>query len=422
MENYDISRRNNPRILTFLWITLIATLILILGLARQQILVKETFLDMERRQTIRRILLPSPRGDIYDRNGELLVGNRPQYSATVILDDLRPEFRKEYSKLINDARKNINELSESSEKILPNYNELKWQARTNIIQKYLDNINEITGRKNSIKKKKIMRHFNEQLLLPLPITENLTHYEFAQLIEKLPVNSPITINTNSSRFYPHKSFAAHTLGYVQNITPDIKKFPRDGIKNYTYKTKLGKTGIEKSFDTLLSGNNGYEIWQVDPLGFQNKRLQLDPPQQGQSLITSLDLDLQKAAEVALGNRIGAAIALDVNTGEVLALASHPSYNLNETSPYILQKTFDKIESSGAWLNRAVQLSYPPGSTFKLITAIAALRNNIINENTKINCPGYYKVGNRIFHCHRRNGHGVVDLQKAISLSCNTFFL
>ena len=104
MENYDIKRRDNPRILLFFWLNLILTSLLLIGLARQQFFKKDTYEDMERRQTERRIFLPGPRGDIYDRNGNLLVGNRPHYSASVILDDLRPEFRKEYSKLIKQAR------------------------------------------------------------------------------------------------------------------------------------------------------------------------------------------------------------------------------------------------------------------------------------------------------------------------------
>ena len=107
MENYDVKRRDNPRILLFLWLNLILTALLLLGLARQQFLKKDTYEDMERRQTERQIFLPGPRGDIYDRNGNLLVGNRPHYSASVILDDLRPEFRKEYSKLIRSARAQI---------------------------------------------------------------------------------------------------------------------------------------------------------------------------------------------------------------------------------------------------------------------------------------------------------------------------
>lgn len=423
MEHYDIKRRYNPRILLFFWINLILTSILLFGLARQQFFMKDAYEDMERRQTERRIFLPGPRGDIYDRNGNLLVGNRPHYSATVILDDLRPDFRKEYSKLIRKARAQIEteSVNEEVSTRLPDYYQLKWEARTNVIQKYLDIIESITQRKSTLKRSKIIRHFNEQLLLPLPLTQDLSASEYAQLIERLPVRSPINIHTSSARYYPYNELSVHTLGYVQNVNPDLSQLPKDGIKNFTYKTKIGKTGIENSFNQQLMGENGYEIWQVDPLGYQNKQLELKPPKQGNDLIASIDIELQKIAEIALGNRTGAAIALDIETGEVLTLASHPNYDLNDLSPFIPQNTFNEINDAGAWLNRAVQLSYPPGSTFKLITAIAGLKSGLIDDTTSINCPGVYRVGNRIYHCHAKNGHGTVNLEKAIAASCNVFF-
>ena len=423
MEHYDIKRRYNPRILLFFWINLILTSILLFGLARQQFFMKDAYEDMERRQTERRIFLPGPRGDIYDRNGNLLVGNRPHYSATVILDDLRPDFRKEYSKLIRKALAQIEteSVNEEVSTRLPDYYQLKWEARTNVIQKYLDIIESITQRKSTLKRSKIIRHFNEQLLLPLPLTQDLSASEYAQLIERLPVRSPINIHTSSARYYPYNELSVHTLGYVQNVNPDLSQLPKDGIKNFTYKTKIGKTGIENSFNQQLMGENGYEIWQVDPLGYQNKQLELKPPKQGNDLIASIDIELQKIAEIALGNRTGAAIALDIETGEVLTLASHPNYDLNDLSPFIPQNTFNEINDAGAWLNRAVQLSYPPGSTFKLITAIAGLKSGLIDDTTSINCPGVYRVGNRIYHCHAKNGHGTVNLEKAIAASCNVFF-
>lgn len=423
MEHYDIKRRYNPRILLFFWINLILTSILLFGLARQQFFMKDAYEDMERRQTERRIFLPGPRGDIYDRNGNLLVGNRPHYSATVILDDLRPDFRKEYSKLIRKARAQIEteSVNEEVSTRLPDYYQLKWEARTNVIQKYLDIIESITQRKSTLKRSKIIRHFNEQLLLPLPLTQDLSASEYAQLIERLPVRSPINIHTSSARYYPYNELSVHTLGYVQNVNPDLSQLPKDGIKNFTYKTKIGKTGIENSFNQQLMGENGYEIWQVDPLGYQNKQLELKPPKQGNDLIASIDIELQKIAEIALGNRTGAAIALDIETGEVLTLASHPNYDLNDLSPFIPQNTFNEINDAGAWLNRAVQLSYPPGSTFKLITAIAGLKSGLIDDTTSINCLGVYRVGNRIYHCHAKNGHGTVNLEKAIAASCNVFF-
>lgn len=424
MSEFDIHRRENPRILLLFWVSLAAALFLVLGLVWRQLIAKEAFDQIEKRQIERRILKPGPRGNIYDREGRLLVGNRPHYSAVVYLDDLRPEFRKEYSKVIKHARKEIADTHNlSSNPPKPNYANLQWDARMNVLQRYIDQINAITGRSDKVSRTKLKRHFNEQLLLPLPLALDLAPEQYARLAEKLPPppRSPIRIHTDTARYYPYGSLAAHALGYVQSTDPDAEEIPDDGIKTFTYKKIVGKTGIERSFNDHLTGKSGMEIWRVDPLGFQDTRLQLVPPKQGDNLITSIDIDLQRAAETALGERIGAAVAIDVQTGEVLTIASHPGYDLNRLSPYIPRNTFDEINQRGAWLDRSVQLSYPPGSTFKLITAIAGLLDGVIDANSREHCTGVHRVGNRIFRCHARNGHGVVDLSAAIEGSCNVFF-
>lgn len=429
MSQYDVHRGENPRVLFFFWIVVMASLTLIVGLGWRQLVADKKYQEIEKRQTERRILKPGPRGDIYDRKGNLLVGNRPHYSAVVYLDDLRREFRTEYAKIIRAERERLIQAYERTPEAEregtappnPNYNELQWVARQNVIQLYIDQINRITSRDDTISTRKIIRHFNEQLLLPLVLVEDLTPDQYARLIEQVHVQSPIQIHTDTARYYPYGVTAAHTLGYVQNVNPDPDVIPSDGIKTYTFKTKRGKTGIERSFDKLLSGLTGWEMWRVDPLGFQDSLLDHKTPKKGQDLVTSIDIDLQLAAETALGDRTGAAIALDVRTGEVLTIASHPSYDLNDLSPFIPRKTFDEINERGAWLNRTLQLSYPPGSTFKLITSIAGMRNGNIHAQTIHDCQGVFRLGNRIFRCHAPYGHGTVDLAAAIEGSCNVFY-
>ncbi|MGJ8652050.1 MAG: peptidoglycan D,D-transpeptidase FtsI family protein [Opitutaceae bacterium] len=429
MSQYDVHKGENPRILLFLWVVLISGAVLIVGLAWTQLIAPNEFREMEKRQTERRILKPGPRGDIYDRNGNLLVGNRPHYSAAVYLDDLRKEFRKEFVLVRNTADAELLEgyqntpIEERPDNVpIANRNECAWTARMNVINRYVEQINQITGRNDTLSQSKVIRHFNEQLLLPLPLVEDLSPEDYARLIEQLhPKTSPIQIHTGTARYYPYGVAAAHTIGYVQNVNPDPEDIPSDGIKTYTFKTKRGKTGLERYFDELLSGTIGMEMWRVDPLGFQDSRLEMIPPKQGDNLITSIDIDLQLAAETALGDRTGAAIALDVHTGEVLTIVSHPSYDLNDLSPFIPQTTFDEINERGAWLNRTLQLSYPPGSTFKLITSIAGLRAGTFNTETEHDCQGVFPVGNRIFRCHARYGHGITDLAGAIEGSCNVFY-
>ena len=322
MSQYDVHRGENPRILLFLWIVLAATMVLVVGLGWRQLIASRKYEEIERRQTERRIMMPGPRGDIYDRRGNLLVGSRAHHSAVVYLDDLRPEFRKEYSVIISAERSRIREeynalpQADRPEDVpLPNYNRLQWVARQNVIRRYIDEIDRIIGRETELSETKIIRHFNEQLLLPLSLVDDLSPDEYARLVEQVPVDSPIKIHTDTARYYPYGEAAAHTLGYVQSVTPDISEFPDDDIKTFTFKKKVGKTGIERHFNEHLSGTTGEELWRVDPPGFQDTRLKFETSK-GKDLVTSIDIDMQLAAETALGDRTGAAIALDVQTGEV----------------------------------------------------------------------------------------------------------
>ena len=428
MSRFDLHRGDKPRMVFLLLVTLAASLLLILGLAWLQLIAPHKFEAIEKKQIERRILNPGPRGDIYDRNGKLLVGNRPHYTAVVYLDDLRPEFRKEYSAIIRAERQRITAvyLATALEKRgksppSPNYGKLEWQARTNVIQRYLDQINQITGQNNRLSGKKIKRHYREKLMLPLALVQDLSSDHYARLVEQIPVKSPIQIHTSTARYYPFGTAAAHTLGYVQEVDPDRNDIPDDGIKTFTSKTKRGKSGLEYFFDASLRGSTGTEIWRVDPLGFQDTRLEMIPPQQGQNLITSLDIELQMAAEIALGARTGAAVALDIQSGEVLAMVSHPNYNLNDVSPYFPQSVVDDLNENRGWTNRSLQQCYPPGSTFKLITSIAGLRSGAIQVDSRVDCQGIHRIGNRNFRCHARYGHGDTDLAKAIEGSCNVFY-
>ncbi|HYP18118.1 MAG TPA: penicillin-binding transpeptidase domain-containing protein, partial [Opitutus sp.] len=241
----------------------------------------------------------------------------------------------------------------------------------------------------------------------------------------LPVRSPLQVYTSSTRYYPYGSAAAHTLGYV-SVNPDIdaESFPGEDLTTFKMKGTVGKTGLEASFDTHLQGEAGGTIFRVDPAGYRvNPPLEKRLPVQGKSLVSSLDIDLQIAAESAIGELTGAAVALDVNTGEVLALASKPDYSLEDTSPVITRAKFAEIQEKGGWLNRAVQGLYAPGSTFKLVTAIAGLRKGSISLQSEIECPGVFAVGRgRVMKCHGGPpGHGHIDFEGSLSHSCNTFY-
>ena len=197
--------------------------------------------------------------------------------------------------------------------------------------------------------------------------------------------------------------------------------PGSDLITFKARSYEGKTGIEKAYDTHLSGESGLQIWVVDPSGFQFESKAHTNPVQGRDIRTTIDAELQDIAEMGLSNQVGAVVAVDVKRGDLLVMASKPSYDLNDLTPFIPVSVAQDIFDRGAWSNRALQGLYAPGSTFKLITAMAGLRNGVLNRNSRTYCGGSYHLGNQLFVCWNPIGHGTVDLHEAIRMSCNVFF-
>jgi len=388
---------------------------LVAGMAHRQLVQGAQYSDRGKVQNHRRILVPAPRGQILDRHGRVLVGNKPKFSAVVFLSDpaVRRSFRLEYLSLVRDLRERGEPFGSDA---------LQRRARANVIQGYLDDVNRMIGRDVEVDSRSLSLHFSINPLLPFPLVEDLDRSEFARLVESLPVESPVQVNVSSARHYPYENLAAHTLGYVASslISPE-ENLPGEELRTFATKGSFGRNGIEKQYDERLQGRSGMEIWVVDPAGFQVERVERKLPEKGEDVYAALDVDLQLAAEEAFGEKKGALVALDLDTAETLALVSKPDFDLNRTSPSISQETFDEIEAKGAWLHRATQGLFPPGSPFKLVTAIAALNAGAIDPQTERACPGYHFVGRRRFPCHNPAGHGEVDLREAIRVSCNVYF-
>ncbi len=410
----------DPRLILFYFCLAALMLALAAGLAYQQLIKTDVHQDRERMQNERLVVVPGPRGNLYDRNGELLVGNRPRFAVTLNLDELRGEFRKEFYKIRKAYRAD-------DENNIPTEGQLSQIARFAVVQRYLDHINRSLGREDQLDAKTLTRHFRQDRLLPFILVDDLSPEEFAKLVEQLPVASPLQVTTSSTRYYPFGSAAAHTLGYVGSVeidTEELEDFFGDELKTFKAPGSEGRDGIERKYDSVLQGKTGGTVYRVDHAGYRvNPPLKRKLPVQGQNLTLSLDIDLQMAAEkqIALYELSGAAVALDVATGEVLALASKPDYDLKDTAPRISTAKFREIEESGGWLNRAVQGLYPPGSSFKILTSIAGLRSGTLTADSVVNCQGTRMIGRRRFICHGTHSHGELHLTDAIERSCNMFF-
>jgi len=418
---FDFQTRRNRRLIPFLVLTLIGFVILLGQLFQEQIIHREEHLEREKQQTMRRILLPGPRGNILDRHGELLVGNRARFSAAVFLNSLRKEFRREYLSQIGEIKRRE---AETGEEIDISNNDLIWGARMAVVQRHLDEISDILGREVSLSRRDLESHFLNRILLPLKLVPDLAEEEYALLVDQLPPNSPVHVWTESARYYPYGDLAAHALGYVVNREenpPDAENGGNDDLMTFSYYGKVGKAGVERSFDELLDGESGYEVWRVDPQGFQYEQLALVRPEQGMDLRLSLDVQVQQAAQRGLEGKVGAAVALDPQTGEILAIASSPTYNLNDLTPFIPSSVYRRIDEEGGWLNRAIQGLYPPGSTFKPVTAIAAFRKGVLEPDEILFNGASYRVGNRNFPEHTPPGFGEIALPQALAVSSNVFF-
>jgi len=411
----------NPRVLLFHAVIAALLLVLTAGLVWQQLLRTDQYHERERTQSQRRILVPGPRGNIFDREGRLLAGNRPRFGVTLALDQLHAEFRQEYLTI----RKNYRD---HGDKDLPTTGQMEQIARYTVVQRYLDQINGALARHEQLDSDALDRHYDQQLLLPYVLLNDLSPNEYARLIEQLPVDSPLQVYAASVRYYPLGPLAAHTIGYIaaaDDETAPPEDVPGDGLTTFKLKGTAGRLGLEARFDDLLQGETGGAIYRVTPAGYRlNPPLDKYPPVAGHDLITSLDADLQAAAEEALGDQTGSAVALDVNTGEVLVLASTPGYNLQNFTPRLSSAAAEDINTRGAWFDRAVNGLYPPGSTFKLVTTIAALKAGAItpDQPMKVDCEGTLPIGGHVFTCDNGLGHhGDIVLRDAIAQSCDIYF-
>lgn len=317
------------------------------------------------------------RGNIYDRNGNLLVYNAPSYSLQIYVGS----FRKDRIPLLSHI---LNIDSTTLENLI--FNNVKFSQFGDI---------------------KILRDLDYE-----------TIHKIEENIEFLP---GVEISTESKRNYDKNIKMSHILGYLQEIS-------KEEIENesfYTMGDLIGRTGIEKTYETELRGEKGKRFVGILPAGLRTVKFNEGktdyPVKNGDDLILSIDKKIQRKAEELLENYRGAIVAIDPNNGEVLAMVSKPDYDISKLSGKNFSKNYSSLDNYSAkpLVNRAIQSRYPPGSTWKPLIAIAALEEGVITPSTTFFCSGTFQFGNNPHHCH--GAHGYVDVSKAIQVSCNVFF-
>jgi penicillin-binding protein 2 len=319
------------------------------------------------------------RGMIFDRNGIRLVDNRPSFDLNIVLKDAKPveQTVKKLSKYINVPE------SELFSKI--------------------ENNKTVSSYKPILLKKDIGR-------------------DALAAIEVRKFDLPgVVVDVKPRRHYLERQTAAHLIGYLSEINAD--ELNSGEYPGYTVGDYIGKFGIEKIFESFLQGKRGGRQVEVNVMGQVVRNLKTVDPQPGQNLYLTIDLRVQKKAEALLEGVAGAVVAMDPQTGQILALASSPSFDQNIFVDGMSHEQWDALVSNPLrpLENKVIHGEYPPASTFKIITAIAALEEGVIDKDTTFYCPGYYKYGNRVYRCWRAAGHDSVNVIKALAESCDVYF-
>lgn len=377
------------RLRLLLVVFLLGQLLLGAHLWRIQMSGTDQYEDNLTKQSVRRIRIPGVRGAMVDRHGVILADNRPSHGVALYMEELRKPGR--WSNTINNVDATIHRLS------------------------------EILGRPPEISREDIRTHIQRRLPLPLLAWRDIDDAMLARFVESGATMPGVDIYTEPVRVYPQGSLACHSIGYVGRADPP--KEDEDASFHYYLPEMAGRAGLERTMDQYLRGEAGGRLLRVDVSGYRRQDLSIRTPQRGRDIMLALDAGLQRLVERALGEQEGSAVVIDPRNGDVLAIASTPGYDVNRFVPAITRGDWKTLmdDPRRPLLHKAVAGTYPPGSTFKMITALASLSTGKSTMQEVHNCPGYFSLGRAIFRCWNRNGHGPVNLEQAIEGSCNVYF-
>ena len=323
--------------------------------------------------------IPPFRGIIFDRDGEILVGNRPSFDLCTIPEEV--------------------------------------QNREDLFRR----LNHLIGLDPKLAAQKLAQAPRRYPFRPVSLKTDITRDELA-LIETHRFNLPgVIIKARPLRHYLYENLLSHFIGYLGEISE--KELKNGRYPNNNAGDLIGRSGVERKWQSFLHGMQGGEQVEVDAAGRQIRTISRRPPVSGSSICLTIDKDLQLLAEEQLKGKKGAIVAMDPNNGKILALASSPSFDPNLFTKGIDKETWGEIASSKDYplQNRALSSQYPPGSVFKIAVALAGLEEGVITPEEEIVCKGIYYLGKHPFYCWKKHGHGVVSFRRALIESCDVYF-
>ncbi|MBU1153321.1 penicillin-binding protein 2 [bacterium] len=355
-------------------------LIIIVRLLYLQILKGDYFYQVSEENRIQLINIPAPRGIIYDHKKVPLVKTGPSFDIMVTQIGLNKKQTMEMAKKLSKI------LGKKKEEILLLVNKKKALSSMSIL-----------------------------------VAENVPKETMIKVAEQR-INLPgVIIQVSPKRFYVYGELASHLLGYIGEVSEKEIEGSEEG--NYKPGDLIGKTGVEKLLDEHLKGEDGGKQVEVDAKGRELRILNYKEPIPGRNVYLTIDFQIQKIAEEAMKDNHGAVVIINSDNGKILTLISKPSFNPNIFTTRLRKEKVNEILNHPykILMNRAIQAQYSPGSVFKIVVMIAALENNKVNLNYKIRCQGKYYLGNKVFKCWKKEGHGAVSLIEAITKSCNVYF-
>ena len=358
-------------------------------LYRLQVVQSAAFEQRQMRQSVRRVLLPSPRGRLLDRHGRLLADNQPNYCLALYVEELRRPGR--------------------------------WSNTVHAVDMELDRLASVLQRERTCSRSRIEEHIHQSLPLPLIAWEHLDDIALARFTESREKFPGVDVLVQPERLYPQGRLAAHVLGAAGR--GDLAAEVRAEDYHYHLPGMRGRGGLEQEYNDLLCGLPGGQLIRVDAAGYRHDEWTARQSVPGHDLTLTLDLEIQASLENALAGVRGGGVVLDPRNGDILAMASAPTFDPNTLSPApspeVWRALLDNPERP--LLNRALAGRYPPGSTFKPFVALAAQTLGNMPPATTYVCDGTFQLGNRTIHCAFGERHGTVDMRKAIEVSCNVYF-
>jgi penicillin-binding protein 2 len=421
---FDIFKGESGRLQVITGAVAAGMLALLAGLWLVQVVLAKKFEQTSRDNATRHVRTPAIRGKILDRNGLGLAEEKPRYNAILYLEELQPQFGEQYKHLCRDYPRTHPEVVNAKGRInLPSSvrQQLHDEAACDVVSNVTYRLSTSLEQLRLLNTNAFMRHYRAHPYVPFPIVPDLTSKQVAILAEQWMGKTAVDLETQPVRVYTNKSLAANLLGYVQR-----QNGSEGGEFSFDMPYYEGTSGVEKAYEDTLRGRPGENSVLINNLFYRQRQDFQAADQPGNDLYLTIDLPLQRAAERALAevraDVRGAVVVMDPRNGDILALVSAPSFDPN----YIVLGQPEKIENLNdpklkPQFNRAVTGAYPPGSTFKIITALACLEDGL-DPNEWYDSPGEYRATPTSRPIGDEAGRGLFNLERAFYRSSNTYFI